>query len=189
MAYKIVKGDTLSKIAKDKGVTLQALLAANPNIKDANKIRVGQSIKMPDTKKMPGAKGGPYGRVSQTEMNLMRSDGKAYTKGVRTKMKAGAETTGTPKKTKATKDAKSGRSAMLEKAEKLKLQKQGKLPVSKPKKKDTTPVSSKTGSSLSKEAMAKAKALKNKVTMAMPKPKPKTKTVASRTSRRKGRKA
>jgi len=135
MAYKVIKGDTLSKIAKDKGVTLQALLAANPNIKNANKIRVGQSIKIPDTKKMPGSKGGPYGRISQTEMNLMRSDGKAYTKGVRAKMKAGAETTGTPKKTKATKDAKSGRSSMLKKAKKLKLQKQGKLPVSKPKKK------------------------------------------------------
>jgi len=182
MAYKVKKGDTLSQIAKAKGVTLQALLAANPNIKNANKIRVGQSIKMPDTKKMPGAKGGPYGRISQTEMNLMRSDGKAYTKGVRAKMKAGAETTGTPKKTKATKDAKSGRSAMLEKAEKLKLQKQGKLPVSKPKKKDTTPVSSKTGSSLSKAAMDKAKKLKLQKQGKLPVSKP------SKTSRRRGRK-
>ena len=190
MAYKVKKGDTLSQIAKAKGVTLQALLAANPNIKNANQIRVGQSIKMPDTKKMPGAKGGPYGRISQTEMNLMRSDGEAYTRGVRAKMKAGAETTGTPKKTKATVDEKSGRSAMLEKAKKLKLQKQGKLPVSKPKKKDTTPVSKKTGSSLSVSALAKAKERKNKnnTKMVMPKPKPKTQT-ASRTSRRKGRKA
>ena len=52
MAYKDKSGDTLSQIAKAKGVTLQSLLAANPNIKNANKIRVGQSIKMPDTKKM-----------------------------------------------------------------------------------------------------------------------------------------
>lgn len=188
MAYKVKKGDTLSQIAKAKGVTLQALMAANPNIKNANKIRVGQSIKIPDTKKMPGAKGGPYGRVSQVEMNKLRRDGKEYATAIRAKMKAGAETTGTPKKTKATIDEKSGRSAMLEKAKKLKLQKQGKLPVSKPK--NTNPVSKKTGSSLSVSALAKAKERKNKnnTKMAMPKPKPKTQT-ASRTSRRKGRKA
>ena len=35
---------TLSQIAEKQGVTLQALLVANPNIKNANKIRVGQSI-------------------------------------------------------------------------------------------------------------------------------------------------
>lgn len=191
MAYKVKKGDTLSQIAKGKGITLQALLAANPNIKDANKIRVGQSIKMPDTKKMPGAKGGPYGRVSQTEMNLMRSDGKAYTKGVRAKMKAGAETTATPKEKAKLGNRLVGSSlskAAEDKAKKLKLQKEGKLPKSKPK--NTNPVSKKTGSSLSVAAMEKAKARKNKnaTKMAMPKPKPKTQT-ASRTSRRKGRKA
>ena len=107
---------TLSQIAEKQGVTLQALLSANPNIKNANKIRVGQSIKIPDTKKMPGAKGGPYGRVSKTEMNLMRSDGKAYTKGVRAKMKAGAETTPTPKKAAATKAAKDTSAQAMEKA-------------------------------------------------------------------------
>lgn len=191
MAYKVKKGDTLSQIAKDKGITLQALLAANPNIKNANKIRVGQSIKMPDTKKMPGAKGGPYGRVSQTEMNLMRSDGKAYTKGVRAKMKAGAETSATPKEKTKLGNRLVGSSlskAAEDKAKKLKLQKEGKLPKSKPK--NTNPVSKKTGSSLSVAAMEKAKARKNKnaTKMAMPKPKPKTQT-ASRTSRRKGRKA
>ena len=34
-SYKVTKGDTLSQIAKAKGVTLQALLAANPDIKNA----------------------------------------------------------------------------------------------------------------------------------------------------------
>lgn len=191
MAYKVKKGDTLSQIAKDKGVTLQALLAANPNIKNANKIRVGQSIKMPDTKKMPGAKGGPYGRVSQVEMNKLRRDGKEYATGVRAKMSAGAETTATPKEKAKLGNRLVGSSlskAAEDKAKKLKLQKEGKLPKSKPK--NTNPVSKKTGSSLSVAAMEKAKARKNKnaTKMAMPKPKPKTKT-ASRTSRRKGRKA
>jgi len=45
-SYSIKSGDTLSQIAKKQGTTLKALLAANPNIKDANKIRVGQKIKL-----------------------------------------------------------------------------------------------------------------------------------------------
>tara|TARA_R110001592_G_scaffold271633_1_gene538176 strand:+ start:25 stop:1164 length:1140 start_codon:yes stop_codon:yes gene_type:complete len=45
-SYKIKSGDTLSQIAKRRGTTLKALLAANPSIKNANKIRVGQTIKM-----------------------------------------------------------------------------------------------------------------------------------------------
>ena len=182
---------TLSQIAEKQGVTLQALLAANPNIKNANKIRVGQSIKIPDTKKMPGAKGGPYGRVSQVEMNKLRRDGKEYATAVRAKMKAGAETSATPKEKAKLGNRLVGSSlskAAEDKAKKLKLQKEGKLPKSKPK--NTNPVSKKTGSSLSVAAMEKAKARKNKnaTKMAMPKPKPKTQT-ASRTSRRKGRKA
>ena len=45
-SYSVKSGDTLSQIAKKQGTTLKALLAANPNIKDANKIRVGQKIKL-----------------------------------------------------------------------------------------------------------------------------------------------
>ena len=45
-SYSIKSGDTLSQIAKRQGTTLKALLAANPNIKDPNKIRIGQKIKM-----------------------------------------------------------------------------------------------------------------------------------------------
>jgi len=156
---------TLSQIAEKQGVTLQALLVANPNIKNANKIRVGQSIKIPDTKKMPGAKGGPYGRVSQTEMNLMRSDGKAYTKGVRAKMKAGAETTPTPKKAAATKAAKDTSAQAMEKARKRRAaDKKPSMAMPKPKPKNTNPVSKKTGSSLSQAALQKAKDRKNKST-------------------------
>ena len=43
----VKSGDTLSAIAKQAGVTLKQLLAANPQIKDANKIRPGQKIKLP----------------------------------------------------------------------------------------------------------------------------------------------
>ena len=45
-SYKVKSGDTLSQIAKRRGTTLKALLAANPSIKNPNAIRVGQKIKM-----------------------------------------------------------------------------------------------------------------------------------------------
>ena len=45
-SYSVKSGDTLSQIAKKQGTTLKALLAANPSIKDPNKIRVGQKIKL-----------------------------------------------------------------------------------------------------------------------------------------------
>ena len=54
MAYKVKSGDTLSQIAKRMGTTIKALMAANPNIKDANKISVGQTIKTP-TKETKGS--------------------------------------------------------------------------------------------------------------------------------------
>lgn len=45
--YTIKKGDTLGAIAKKYGVTVDAILALNPSIKDPNKIYVGQVIKIP----------------------------------------------------------------------------------------------------------------------------------------------
>lgn len=57
MAYKVKSGDTLSQIAKSMGTTLKALMAANPQIKNANKIKPGQTIKTPTkttTKTTPG---------------------------------------------------------------------------------------------------------------------------------------
>lgn len=46
MSYTIKSGDTLSSIAKSKGLKVQDLLKANPEIKDANKIKVGQRISL-----------------------------------------------------------------------------------------------------------------------------------------------
>ena len=45
------------RLQKKQGVTLQALLAANPKIKDANLIKMNQSINIPDTKKDARCKG------------------------------------------------------------------------------------------------------------------------------------
>ena len=69
---KIKSGDTLSRIAKDKGITLKALLGANPSIKNANQIRVGQTINIPDTGKMAGsASKNPYAGMTRTQMAMM----------------------------------------------------------------------------------------------------------------------
>lgn len=45
--YTVKKGDTLSKIAARNGLTLDELLAANPDIKNPNKVGEGQQIIIP----------------------------------------------------------------------------------------------------------------------------------------------
>ena len=44
--YVVQKGDTLSKIAKTYGTTVSNLMALNPQITDANKISIGQVIRV-----------------------------------------------------------------------------------------------------------------------------------------------
>lgn len=48
-SYTVKKGDTLSKIAKNYKTTVSSIMKLNPSIKDANKIRVGQVIKISGT--------------------------------------------------------------------------------------------------------------------------------------------
>jgi len=45
--YKVKKGDNLTNIAKANNTTVQAIVQANPNIKDPNKIQAGQEINLP----------------------------------------------------------------------------------------------------------------------------------------------
>ena len=45
VTYKVKKGDTLSGIAKKYGTTYQAIAKEN-GIKDPNKIKVGQKLKI-----------------------------------------------------------------------------------------------------------------------------------------------
>ncbi len=45
--YTVASGDTLSGIAKRFGVTVSEILAANPQIKDPNKIAIGDQITIP----------------------------------------------------------------------------------------------------------------------------------------------
>lgn len=42
--YKIQKGDILTQVAKKNGMSLEQLLAKNPQIKNPDKISVGQEI-------------------------------------------------------------------------------------------------------------------------------------------------
>lgn len=44
--HTVVKGDTMSKIAKKYGTTLAKLKSLNPQVKDLNKIYVGQKIRI-----------------------------------------------------------------------------------------------------------------------------------------------
>jgi N-acetylmuramoyl-L-alanine amidase len=46
-AYTVKAGDTLSKVARKNGLTLQVLLDANPSIKNPNFIQVGDIINIP----------------------------------------------------------------------------------------------------------------------------------------------
>jgi hypothetical protein len=47
LTYKVVSGDTLTKIAKKFNVTVAQILAANPTIKNADTIKVGDKIVIP----------------------------------------------------------------------------------------------------------------------------------------------
>ena len=64
-SYTIKRGDTLSQIAKKKGVSLKSLMDANKGIKNANKINSGQKIKIPTSK---ASKGSVYSGLTKSEM-------------------------------------------------------------------------------------------------------------------------
>jgi LysM repeat protein len=51
--YTIKKGETLSKIATAHGITIEELLAANPQIKNPNRISEGQQITIPAPSEAP----------------------------------------------------------------------------------------------------------------------------------------
>ena len=72
-SYTVKKGDTLSEIARDAGTTLKKLKAANPQIKDLNKIRPGQKIKIP----MPKVKDrkSVYQGMTKSEMKKISKQG------------------------------------------------------------------------------------------------------------------
>ena len=62
MTYTVKPGDNLSRIAMRNGVSLAQLLQANPQIKDPNRINVGDTLNLPD-----GASGVPDGSTDDTK--------------------------------------------------------------------------------------------------------------------------
>ena len=53
--YKIASGDNLTKIAKANNTTVAALMAANPQITNANVIQAGATINIPSTSQQGGS--------------------------------------------------------------------------------------------------------------------------------------
>jgi morphogenetic protein associated with SpoVID len=53
LLYTIKKNETLLKIATAHGVTLEELMAANPQIKNPDKIAEGQQITIPTPSEAP----------------------------------------------------------------------------------------------------------------------------------------
>ena len=115
-SYSVKGGDTLSQIAKRRGTTLKALLAANPQIKDPNKIRIGQKIKM--SAPVKGRKS-VYQGMSKSAMAGMAMPKRAYggqiakaaarkaiKKGTKKFIGAGGKVKKVPQQTKATKGVK-----------------------------------------------------------------------------------
>ncbi len=114
-SVKVKSGDTLSQIAKSKGMTLKSLLDANPGIKNANMIKVGQSIKIPGVAAGKAAKSSnPYKGMTKTQMNMLASKDKgkqrAATRGSR------AQTATTPSNAASVKASKDGSASAMAKA-------------------------------------------------------------------------
>ena len=114
-SVKVKSGDTLSQIAKKRGLTVKALLDANPGIKNANMIRVGQSIKIPGAAAGKAAKSSnPYKGMTKTQMNMLASKDKgkqrAATRGAR------AQTATTPSNAASVKASKDGSASAMAKA-------------------------------------------------------------------------
>ena len=114
-SVKVKSGDTLSQIAKSRGMSVKALLDANPGIKNANMIRVGQSIKIPGAAAGAGAKSkNPFKGMTKTQMAMLGSKDKgkqrAATRGSR------AQTATTPSNAAKVMKSKDGSKTAIEKA-------------------------------------------------------------------------
>lgn len=77
--YVVKKGDTLSAIAKRYGTTVDALLKANPNIKNPNLIKVGQVIIIPGKPEVdPGFDGSDILLAQSIQSGFDQADFEGY---------------------------------------------------------------------------------------------------------------
>ena len=63
--YVVAKGDTFSMIAQRFGVTVEGLLAANPSLKNPNKISVGDGIVIPTPRRVRSRRRHPTSPLSR----------------------------------------------------------------------------------------------------------------------------
>ena len=54
--HKVASGDTLSKISRKYGVSLEALYSANPGFNENTKLKLGQSVNIPSARKIVNVK-------------------------------------------------------------------------------------------------------------------------------------
>ncbi len=80
MSYTVKKGDTLTKIARAHGTTVEKFLQANPEITNPNRIKEGQILILPATVGMPPTDGMTY--VVKRGDTLFKIAQKHYGKGL-----------------------------------------------------------------------------------------------------------
>ena len=81
-------GDTLSQIAKKYNTSVRQMMAANPSMKNANQIRVGQVLKLPKeviTGSSIGKTNNPYQGQSSKEITSGKSKRETATQRLRRK--------------------------------------------------------------------------------------------------------
>jgi len=163
-SYKIKSGDTLSQIAKDMGMSLAALKQANPKIENVNKIKVGQTITIPSLANIKGSKD-PYKGMPKDMMSKMDVKNKDMPKQKEVSRKLGLRGLSPNQTSGAKKSMAIPKTGVAKKRAENERQKKNRERLAALRKRTT-----------------------GKNNTIMPKPKPKTQ-MASRTSRRKGRKA
>ena len=49
MEYTVKQGQTLTRIAREKGVSISSIMERNPNLNDPNRLQEGETLTLPET--------------------------------------------------------------------------------------------------------------------------------------------
>jgi LysM repeat protein len=80
--YTVKSGDNLTKIAKEHGVSLRDLVAANPQIRNPNLIHPGQQVNIPRAAQAPATPAATETSATRPNGNGRRADNPAFHGGV-----------------------------------------------------------------------------------------------------------